>query len=417
MSRRSLSHLSAKALRRLLSDVLTRDRSLTAELLHVLAEVDRRRLWAEAGYSSLYAFCVGELGFSEDAAFKRMRAARLARRFPIVLDMVADGRLHLSALVLLHPHITSRNATELLSLAVQKTKREIRAMLAEHFPQRDVPTVITPLATLGEFRQLAPGPVGEAVTCWGATLPVVAVGRIGSAAAAPELAPGPVGAGGTCGSSPTPELAPGLVGVRGDPPAACSRVAALAPERYALQLTMPKALHDKLRYAQELLSHSMPGAEIPSVLELALDALIAKLEKTRFAATDRPRTQNSGSSRRPARSRHIPARVKREVWKRDQGRCAFVSESGRRCESREHLEYDHVEPVAKGGESTTVNVRLLCRAHNQLEAGRAFGEGYMHEIRERARAAASGPVAPAPGEPLSCAPAHAAAAASATPCP
>jgi 5-methylcytosine-specific restriction endonuclease McrA len=79
--------------------------------------------------------------------------------------------------------------------------------------------------------------------------------------------------------------------------------------------------------------------------------------------------------------------VKRQVWKRDQGRCTFVSASGRRCDARRFLEYDHIEPVARGGKSTFENLRLRCRAHNQYEAECGFGAGFMHEIRERARGA------------------------------
>jgi len=76
--------------------------------------------------------------------------------------------------------------------------------------------------------------------------------------------------------------------------------------------------------------------------------------------------------------------VKREVWARDHGRCTFVGTTGHRCEAQDALEFDHVIPVARGGPSTPENLRLLCRAHNQHEADQAFGEGFMHGMRERA---------------------------------
>jgi hypothetical protein len=146
---------------------------------------------------------------------------------------------------------------------------------------------------------------------------------------------------------------------------------------------MGQSLHDKLEYAQSLLSHKIPSGEVAEVLERALDLLIVKLEKARFAATDHPRPQ-----REPARGRHIPAEVRRRVRQRDQDRCTFVSATGHRCEARKYLEYDHIEPVARGGNSTVENLRLRCRTHNQYEAELAFGAGFMHEIRERARRAA-----------------------------
>jgi 5-methylcytosine-specific restriction endonuclease McrA len=141
---------------------------------------------------------------------------------------------------------------------------------------------------------------------------------------------------------------------------------------------MGKSLHDKLRYAQALLSHRVAPGEVAEVLELALDALIAQLEKQKFAATDHPR-----APREPGRGRHIPAELKRRVQARDQGRCTFVSQNGRRCDSRRYLEYDHIEPVARGGKSTFENLRLRCRAHNQYGAECVFGSGFMHEKRER----------------------------------
>jgi hypothetical protein len=73
------------------------------------------------------------------------------------------------------------------------------------------------------------------------------------------------------------------------------------------------------------------------------------------------------------------------VFQRDQGRCTFASNCGKRCESTSRLEFDHIEPVAKGGPSTTSNLRLRCRAHNQYAADCAFGAGFMHEKRAQAQ--------------------------------
>src|SRR5439155_21060236 len=92
-----------------------------------------------------------------------------------------------------------------------------------------------------------------------------------------------------------------------------------------------------LRYAKALLSHQLPSGDIAQVVDRALDALIAQLEKQKFAATARPRVHTRRSA---CNQRHIPAHVKRDVWERDQGQCTFVSDTGRRCESRKLLEYD-----------------------------------------------------------------------------
>jgi len=123
------------------------------------------------------------------------------------------------------------------------------------------------------------------------------------------------------------------------------------------------------------------------MLDRALDALIRQLEKRKFAATAMPRTR---PRRATAGGRYIPAHVKRAVAARDQGRCTFVSEAGRRCSATYRLEFDHVEPVARGGRATVDGIRLRCRAHNQYEAERMFGAEFMRHKREQARRTATG---------------------------
>ena len=165
-----------------------------------------------------------------------------------------------------------------------------------------------------------------------------------------------------------------------------ANVAPVAFERFALQVTIEQDTHDKLRYAQALLSHQVPSGDIAQVVDRALDALIAQLEKQKFAATARPRRHSRRSGLNP---RYIPAHVKRAVWERDQGQCTFVSDTGRRCESRKFLEFDHVDPVALGGQATVEGLRLLCRGHNEYEAERTFGSGFMNARLEEARSAAA----------------------------
>jgi len=172
------------------------------------------------------------------------------------------------------------------------------------------------------------------------------------------------------------------------PPAKPPRLAPLAPERFGLQVTIDRRTHDKLRHAQNLLSHTVSPRDIAQVLDRALDALIAQLEKRKFAATSKPRhgSASNGHSKNP---RHVPAYVKRAVWNRDGGQCTFVSESGRRCEARGLLEFDHIDEVARGGEATVAGIRLRCRAHSQYGAECTFGAEFMRHKREAAREAAA----------------------------
>ena len=136
-----LSHLADGTLLKKLDMLVTQDRSTTAELLAHLAEVDERKLYLPAACHSMYAYCVRELHMSEDMAFKRIQAARAARKFPTVFPALADGRLHLSAVVLLAPHLTPDTVTDLLAAARHKTRAEIELLLAQRFSQPDVPTL------------------------------------------------------------------------------------------------------------------------------------------------------------------------------------------------------------------------------------------------------------------------------------
>lgn len=150
----------------------------------------------------------------------------------------------------------------------------------------------------------------------------------------------------------------------------------LAPERYKIEVTVSKETYGKLRRAQDLLRHRVPNGDPAIILERALDVLIAELERARTAATARPRAARATRDR----SRHIPAAVKRQVWQRDGGRCAFRGVQGR-CAETGFLEYHHVVPFADGGATSVSNLELRCRAHNQFEADEWFG-AQMPRVRE-----------------------------------
>jgi hypothetical protein len=154
-------------------------------------------------------------------------------------------------------------------------------------------------------------------------------------------------------------------------------LAPLSPDRYKLQVTITGGTLEKLRLAKDLLRHAVPSGDEATILDRALTALLADLRKQKFAETDGSRSTTAAAGRRRpepggSSSRHIPAAVKRAVWTRDQGRCAFTAQSGRRCGERAFLEFHHVRPYAVGGESTSGNVELRCRSHNQYEAQRYF---------------------------------------------
>ena len=352
----TLAHLSDAVLLGDLAALVAQDRATTATLLAHIAEVDARRLYLPAGYPSMHAYCVDELRLSEDAAYKRIQAAQAARQFPALFAALAEGSLHLSAVCLLAPHLTAENAGELIEASTRRRKSEIEEVLAHRFPPPELPALVRALtATPPGLQQHAPGHVGSET---------------------------PEGVGTT-----EHLLAPGQVeGGR-------ATSAQASPERYLLELTIAKSTREKLRYAQALLSHAVPTGDVAQVLDRALDALILLHEKRKFGAITHPRrhaiTHPPRRQRTTARKRTVPARVRRAVWERDQGQCTFVGATGHRCKAQRFLEFDHVDPVARGGKATVDGMRLRCRTHNQYEAERAFGAGFMLRKRHQARLAAA----------------------------
>lgn len=159
------------------------------------------------------------------------------------------------------------------------------------------------------------------------------------------------------------------------PPRAVMRP--LSTERYKLELTISGATREKLRRVQDLLRHAVPKGDLADIFDRAVTSLLEDLERRRFAATSKPR-----ATREPTRgSRYIPAAVRREVWKRDEGRCAFVGARGR-CTETAFLEFHHVDPYAVGGDPTVDNIQLRCKAHNRYEAQLFFGTDVPDFVRE-----------------------------------
>ncbi|HUH00640.1 MAG TPA: hypothetical protein VML75_01520 [Kofleriaceae bacterium] len=128
-----------------LAQVVGRSRDVEAEVVAHIAEVDTRRLYLGQGCSSMFGYCTEVLHLSEASAYLRIAVARAARRHEALLPMLADGRLHLSAIAALAPHLTEANRERVLGQAVHKSKRRIQELIAELAPRPDVKSAIRKL--------------------------------------------------------------------------------------------------------------------------------------------------------------------------------------------------------------------------------------------------------------------------------
>jgi len=325
---RSFAHLSDDELLATVKRLATIECRATAALVRSLMELDVRRLYLGEGYSSLFTYCTQALHLAEGAAYNRIEAARAARRFPAILTALEDGAVTLTTVRLVAPHLTSANHEDVLARARHKGKREVEALVASLRPLPSVPSTIRKLP---EPRQVL--------------LDTKLVVPMSTTAARSPLVVTPAIA-----MAPRPTETP------------------LAPERYKLQFTISGETHAKLHRVQALSRHVIPSGDTSEIFDRALTLLLQDLERRRCAAV----TSRRAAPTTVGGSRHIPASVKREVWRRDEGRCAFIGREGR-CTERGFLEYHHVRPYATGGAATTANIELRCRAHNAYEASLFLG--------------------------------------------
>jgi hypothetical protein len=280
----------------------------------------------------------------------------MARRYPVVLTMLETGTLSPTTARLLAKRLTDENHAVLLAEASGKSKRQVEEILARRFPESDVRASVRKVSGSGALPVAAPE----------TPPPVLAFSEsrssVGSSTSASSRAP--------TASTPVLSAAPRPV------------VRPLAPERYEIRFTASADTCEKLRLAQDLLGHAIPSGDLAQVFDRALDVLVEELVKRKFAATERPRPSRGQSDD----SRNIPAEVKRKVFVKDRGCCAFVSPNGRRCGSKRFLEFHHVEPHGVGGKPTVDNVELRCGVHNRYEAELFYGPGHLHgggaEVRE-----------------------------------
>ena len=265
------------------------------------------------------------LHLSEHEAYDRVKAAKVVRRYPAVLGLLASGRVNLTTVRLLAPHLTRRNHEELFAAASGKRKRQVQELLARLFPKPYIASSIRKVPA----RNDAPLPV-----------------PVGASASAATLAPSVADVHAPIPAPPSPPVQP------------------LAPDRYRVTFTVTGDACEKLQLAQDLLRHAIPSGDPAQIFARALDVLVEELVKQKYAATSQPRTSRGQANE----SRNIPADVKRAVFIRDGGRCAFVGTHGRRCGERAFVEFHHVVPYAAGGRPTVDNMALRCRPHNDHEA-------------------------------------------------
>ena len=236
--------------------LVRRGNAVEAELLSHLGEVDARRLVLREACPSMFHTCVRVLLFAESVAYKRIAAARAARRHPEIRAALGRGDLHLTALSLLAPQLTTENCRELIAAARHKTADEIRRQLADRQPKPDVPASV---------RRVPPLAARQPPSAQSAVLPTAAA-----------TAPTPAGA-------PTPTVKPPSPRAQSEP---------LGGERYCVRFTADWDLHAKLQELRALMRHQIPDGDLGKILA---EAVSLQFGPKRRRVTVRKRARPDGS--------------------------------------------------------------------------------------------------------------------------
>lgn len=352
-----LRSLSDKQVLSRITELVHRERSLTRGVLLHLNEIERRRLHLKLGYASMFDYCTTGLGYSSSAAARRIRTARCIARYPEVLALLKANEVNLSTVSQVSRVLTPDNNTSLLDRICGKSQREVDAIIAEFEPRSMPPDRVRPIfvsvpSTGPATSELPLASVRSLLVVRDTDLPA-------------EAKPSE--------DNPLEE-------------AHCRSGSGLSPnvgteKRMMFSFSASEEFMAKLEKIKSLAWHRLPSnPTLEQVFELAMDYFIEDKDPSVRQERREARKARSGKKKKETeresnerRPRHVAAAVKNDVFTRDTGRCTYVGSDGRRCASTQALQFDHIQPVARGGSGTPGNLRLLCAYHNRLESERILG--------------------------------------------
>lgn len=306
-----MKNLSDTALVAELRSLVSREREMVTTILKYLREVEERKLFLTRGYSSLFAFCTGELGYSEPEAQLRIQSMRLMRLVPDVCTQIERGQLSMSVAAQIQSAakregLKIAQTQELVKELSGSSKREAEKKLAEKFPETPRPERARPISEeLVEIRFTVTKEQAEDMQ--------------------------------------------NLLDLR-------------AHTNFDRRLE--KLFSDLVR---EDLARRLPKPGPKR--EPKPNPKPEPKQQTKPNPNPIPK---DAAPQRPGKviSRHIPRPTRRLVRERDQGCCQYQDPlTQRKCEAKHGLQLDHIQPFSLGGDHHATNLRLLCGAHNRARSG------------------------------------------------
>lgn len=316
MTAAKLDSLSLEDLVLRVDDVLAKGHRLTGQLLLLLLKIEDQREELEGAYPSMLELCIRRFGMSEGKACRHLAAARLVRDCPKLLRYIENGDIHLSRVSQLRHVLRPDNVDDLVAATRGKSKAEVAELIRCGEPRRNVRGTMRKLPTFRTDAELAP-------------------------AARRSKAP----------------------------------IESQVESRYRLQMTISRALRDKVERALDLTSHGNPDRDLTVLLERAVDMLLDRAEKQQLGEPARPDADASTPTPaiEPSDIRQSGSRTKTKKT------------------SAKRLEVDDVIVRADGGSDGEDDVRAARRAHEGVRTDETAGKEHVRPVtRSRQRSAANG---------------------------
>ena len=397
----TIKQLSNKELLSQTKLLVQKERDIHIQVLRHLAEIDSRKLFFKQGFSSLFDYAVRELGYSEGAAYRRIKAMKLCRDLPETANRLQSGRLSLSAASQLQVFFEKQN---------KKAKEKVRKDLSEKSPERRISVhEVKEQKKSGEEPILIKTPEKEVLKKdetgehlkMGEGFQNKDLNRNSLQPLSQKEKENLVQRVEGCSARATEKLLS-----EADPSLSLpkrEKVRFLGKGKVEIKVVIDEPCHKELEKLKNLLSHRNPNLSYGELISILSKEALKKydpqrkntrqkkqknpsVKKQKFKDKSAELTVTSASKLRQIDqyskekatsapksghgikklSRSIPSHLRKYIWERDKGQCTYVHhETKRRCGCQHLLQIDHIQPFALGGRTEKENLRLLCVGHNQ----------------------------------------------------
>ena len=321
------------------------ERKLTLEIIELLEELDRRKLYLRRGFASLLEYCVKELKYSESSAYRRISAMRVVRDVPETKTAIETGTLNLVTVAQAQTFFRSEaknkkiyskdDKQKLLTQLHHKSSRQAEKVLLQISPES---------VSQEKVRQVTADKTQITLTISDDLMQKLDRLKALLSHRQPN-----------CNYAELIETLADMALLKLDPQTKAMKMAKVT--RAA-----------KVAHEVKTPSTKVSNTEISNMLTSNTEILTTQTLVTPSPRNATPALRKNNATPALKKTRYIPARVRQAVWKKANGQCCYLDEkTGRICGSQRFLEIDHVQPWSRGGPHTLNNLQLLCDGHNRFK--------------------------------------------------